>query len=156
MKNNKGFWKIGFILISVILLSLVGLLAFLFGRGDIRLNNLSKEDVSLQTEEPQTTSTPNFDLEIENIKQAVYKKTGLNSTVADVTVSEYTSNFARGGVKEKEAVGGAYFIAAKVDDKWICVYDGQSQPNCEQIEPYNFPVSMVPECLNESNKVIER
>jgi len=71
-------------------------------------------------------------------------------------VSEYNSKYAKGGVKEKEAVGGAYFIAAKVDNEWICVYDGQSQPTCEQIEPFDFPKSLVPECLNKANKVVER
>ena len=154
--KNKGFWKIGFILISVTLLLLVGLLAFLFGRGDIGLNNTNKENLSLATEKPIVTPTPNSALEIQSIKEAVYEKTGLTSLLADVTVSEYTSTYAKGGVKEKEAVGGAYFIAAKVSDKWICVYDGQSHPTCEQLEPYDFPKEMVPECLNESNKVVER
>ena len=154
--KNKGFWKIGFILVSVILLLLVGLLAFLLGRGNIKLNNIGKENVSLATKEPIVTSTPNPTLEIEAIKKAVYEKTGLNSTIADVTVSEYTSNHAKGGVKEKEAVGGAYFIAAKVDNEWICVYDGQSQPTCEQIEHFDFPKSLVPECLNGANEVVER
>jgi len=146
--KNKGFWKIGFVLVSVILLLLVGLLAFLLGRGDIKVNNTGKENVSLATEEPVVTPTPNPALEIEAIKKAVYEKTGLTSRVADVTVSEYNSTYAKGGVKEKEAVGGAYFTAAKVDNEWICVYDGQSQPTCEQIEPFDFPKSLVPECLN--------
>jgi len=154
--KNKGFWKIGFILISVILLLLVGLLAFLLGRGDIKLNKSSKENVSLSTKEPLVLSTPNSALEMEAIKKAVYEKTGLTSEVADVTVSEYTSSYAKGGVKEKEAVGGAYFIAAKVDNEWICVYDGQSHPTCEQLEPYDFPKEMVPECLDGDNEVVER
>ena len=154
--ENKGFWKIGFILISVILLIVVGMLAFLFGRGDIGLNNTNKENLSLATEKPIVTSTPNSALEIESIKEAVYEKTGLTSEVADVTVSQYTSNYAKGGVKEKEAVGGAYFIAAKVDNEWICVYDGQSHPTCQQIEPFDFPKSLVPECLDGANKVVER
>lgn len=154
--KSKGFWKIGFIFISVILILLVGLLAFLFGRGDIRLNNTDKENVSLSTEEPLVLSTPNPALEIEAIKKAVYEKTGLTSENADVTVSQYTSTFAKGGVKEKEAVGGAYFIAAKVNNEWICVYDGQSHPTCDQIEPFNFPKEMVSECLDGNNKVIKR
>ena len=154
--KNKEFWKTGFILISVILVLLVGLVSFLFGRGDIKLDGNNKENSSSATEKPLVTSTPNSVLEIEAIKQAVYEKTGLNNLTADITVSEYTSNYAKGGVKEKEGIGGAYFIAAKVDSKWICVYDGQSHPTCEELESYNFPKEMVSECINENNIVVER
>jgi hypothetical protein len=153
--KSKSYWKIGFIFISVILILLVGFLAYLFGKGDINLNTNLKNN-STATEEPIVSPTPNISSEIEAIKKAVYKKTGLTSENADVTVSQYTSTFAKGGVKEKEAVGGAYFIAAKVNSEWICVYDGQSQPTCEQIEPFNFPKEMVPECLDENNKVVKR
>jgi len=73
-----------------------------------------------------------------------------------VTISENTGQFAKGGIKEYEAVGGAYWIAAKTNEGWVCVYDGQSQPTCEQIAPYNFPTDMVPECLDENGKVVER
>ena len=154
--KNKEFWKTGFILISVILVLLVGLISFLFGRGDIKLDGNNKENSSSATEKPLVTSTPNSVLEIEAIKQAVYEKTGLNNLTADITVNEYTLNYAKGGVKEKEAIGGAYFIAAKVDSKWICVYDGQSHPMCEELESYNFPKEMVSECINENNIVVER
>ena len=153
--KSKSYWKIGFIFISVILILLVGLLAYLFGKGDINLNT-NLQNNSTATEEPIVSPTPNVSLEIEAIKKAVYEKTGLTSEIADVTVSLYTSTYAKGGVKEKEAVGGAYFIAAKVNNKWVCVYDGQSQPTCEQIELYNFPKEMVPECVDQNNKVIER
>ena len=154
--KSKGYWKIGFIFISIILILLVGFLAYLFGKGDINLNSNTYKNNSTATEEPIVSPTSNASLEIEAIKEAVYKKTGLTSEIADVTVSLYTSTHAKGGVKEKEAVGGAYFIAAKVNNQWICVYDGQSQPTCEQIEPFNFPKEVVSECLDQNNKVIER
>lgn len=154
--KSKGFWKIGFIFISVILILLVGLLAYLFGKGEINLNSKTLKNNSMVIEEPIVSPTPNISLEIEAIKKAVYKKTGLTSENADVTVSQYTSTYAKGGVKEKEAVGGAYFIAAKVNNEWICVYDGQSHPTCDQIEPFNFPKEMVSECLDGNNKVIKR
>lgn len=30
------------------------------------------------------------------------------------------------------------------------------QPTCEQIDAYNFPKDMVPECLDENGEVVER
>ena len=149
--NNKGFWNIAFIFISIILILFVGLLAYLFGEGKISINNSP-----MVIETPTMSPTPNLSLEIEAIKKAVYQKTGLTSEIADVTVSLYTSAYAKGGVKEKEAVGGAYFIAAKVNSEWVCVYDGQSHPTCDQIKSFNFPKEMVSECLDENNKVIKR
>lgn len=90
------------------------------------------------------------------IKQAVYKKTGLDETKAEVTINKNTGTHATGGIKEFEAVGGAYWLAAKTSTGWICVYDGQSQPTCEEIAPYNFPKDMVPECLDANGKVVKR
>ena len=101
------------------------------------------------------TPTPTVD-ETSLIKQAVYKKTGLDETQAEVTINKNTGKHATGNIKEFEAVGGAYWLAAKTSSGWVCVYDGQSQPTCEQIAPYNFPKDMVPECLDEDGKVVER
>lgn len=154
--NNRGFLKVGFILTSVVLIVVVGFISYLFGKGELNINSKFLKIAPSTTETPLVSPTPNLSSEIEGIKKAVYEKTGLTSQNADVTVSQYTSTIAKGGVKEKEAVGGAYFIAAKVGNEWVCVYDGQSQPTCEQIEPFNFPKEMVPECLDANNKVVKR
>jgi len=101
------------------------------------------------------TPIPSID-ESELIKQAVFKKTGLTASQAEVTINKNTGEYATGNIKEFEAVGGAYWLAAKTDDGWIGVYDGQSQPTCVQIAPYNFPKDMVPECLDKNGKVVKR
>jgi len=156
--QNKGFWKIGFFVTLLLLLLVIGFSAFLMGKGDISFKNLNLSKTPTATEEPLETisSTPNVQIEVEAIKNAVFEKTGLTNENADVTVNDFSSNHAKGGIKEKEAISGAYFIAAKVDNKWVCVYDGQSYPTCEQIESYNFPTEMVPECLGFGNNIIER
>jgi len=155
--NNKGFWKIGFLIISFIFIIVVVGGAYLLGKGDLNIGSIIKiSSQKVEEEKVLVTPTPNKETEIEAIKKAVYKKTGLTSQNSDVSVSQYSAEYAKGGVKEKEAVGGAYFIAAKVGDEWVCVYDGQSQPSCEVTEQYNFPVDLVPECLNEANVVVKR
>lgn len=103
----------------------------------------------------ETTPTPTID-ETALIKQAVYKKTGLDESKAEVTINKNTGKYVTGGIKEFEAVGGAYWLAAKTNEGWIGVYDGQSLPTCAQIAPYNFPKDMVPECLDQNGKVIKR
>ncbi len=104
---------------------------------------------STQSAKPQTD-------EIDKVKAAIYAKTGLTKDKAEVSVNKITPTHATGNIKEFEAVGGAYWIAAKKDGKWVAVYDGQSQPECSLIKPYDFPLDMVPECLNASGKVISR
>lgn len=104
---------------------------------------------------PSVTPTPTVN-ETSLIKQAVYAKTGLNESKAEVTISQNTGQHAKGSIREFEAVGGGYFLAAKTGSGWVEVYDGQANPTCEQIAPYNFPKSMVPECLDASGRVIIR
>src|SRR4030042_2781288 len=151
-------------LIFIIVIGLLSL-AFFFG---LKYRQIPGEVVPTPTPEvtniptPQPTPTPEEMVptptvdESELIKKAVFKKTGLDVTQAEVTINKNTGQYATGNIKEFEAVGGAYWLAAKTDEGWVCVYDGQSQPTCEQIDVYNFPKDMVPECLDENGEVVER
>lgn len=104
---------------------------------------------------PTSSPTPTAD-ESALIKQSVYAKTGLSPSQAEVTITQNTGTHAKGNIKEFDAVGGAYWLAAKTASGWVVVYDGQSTPSCNQVNPYNFPASMVPECLNPAGKLITR
>lgn len=90
------------------------------------------------------------------IKQAVFRKTGLNEDNAEVTININIGRHAKGNIKEKETVGGAYWLAAKTSSGWVCVYDGQAHPACSQIAPYDFPRDMVSECLGAGGEVVKR
>lgn len=105
--------------------------------------------------ESSPSSSPAVD-ETELIKQAVYERTGLTPEQAEVSINQRIAAHATGTIKEFEAVGGAYWLAARTEGGWVGVYDGQSQPDCVDIETYAFPVDMVPDCLNSSGKVVSR
>lgn len=91
------------------------------------------------------------------IRMALAEKLGVDISTLDVTVSQKTDKVAKGNVREKASeVGGGYWLAAKADNEWIIVYDGQAAPTCTQIAPYNFPTDMVPECLDNNGKVVTR
>lgn len=154
IKDQAGF--IAIILVFLIILGNVGLWYWVLRSKEIvpsspKEGPLPTSLVEIVTKIPQPTVD-----ESALIKQAVYKETGLDATKAEVTINQNTGTHAKGNIKEFEAVGGAYWLAAKTDAGWICVYDGQSHPTCEQIAPYNFPKDMVPECLDKNNKVITR
>ena len=48
------------------------------------------------------------------------------------------------------------FLAAQDEGEWVIVYDGQAMPPCRDIEAYQFPIDMVPECLDESDSLVVR
>lgn len=73
-----------------------------------------------------------------------------------VTINENTGILAKGVIKFEGEMGGGWFLAAKVDGKWIIVDDGNGTISCEKIEPYNFPVSMVFECVDSNGQLIVR
>jgi len=166
MEGKSSFYKIAFfVLFTAVLLTVVGIIAYFAGKGNLNLGFLPKvssptpfqetEVIKVKTPTPNPIETP-ISSDKDFIREAVYTKTGLNDELAEITISKNTGLFATGGVKEYEAVGGAYFLAAKVNGKWICVYDGQATPKCSEISQYNFPKDMVPECLDSAGKIITR
>lgn len=160
--SKTNWWKVSFLLLVVFLITGANIFGWLF----LKNKNLAEitptptlsplANVKVKTEVKKISSpTPVVD-ESELIKEAVFKKTGLDKTKAEVTISKNAGEFASGGIKEFEAVGGAWWIAAKTDDGWICVHTGQSNPSCQDIAPYNFPTSIAPECMDENNQVVIR
>jgi len=145
------------VIVFLIFIIVIGLLALAFFFG-LKYRQIPGEVVPSPQPTPtpeEAAPTPTVD-ESGLIKQAVFKKTGLDATQAEVSINKNTGQHATGNIKEFEAVGGAYWLAAKTDEGWVCVYDGQSLPTCVQIAPYNFPKDMVPECLDKNGKVVKR
>jgi len=106
------------------------------------------------------TATPTADEKaalIVAVKAGLVAEHGSSASSMNVTVSKIQGNFATGGAVDPESVGGAMWLAAKVNGMWKLVWDGNGTIPCESIDPYNFPVSMVPECWNEAtSKLITR
>ncbi|MFZ5933144.1 MAG: hypothetical protein ACOYT7_03680 [Patescibacteria group bacterium] len=146
-------WKTAFFgLIGVLVLVLVGSAAYFFGQGKIKVS------VFPSSPEPSLGETPVPTVnEVAAIKQALYLKFKADATKLDVSVNKIEGNYATGNVKDVGSeVGGGYFLAAKVSGNWVIVHDGQASPTCSQLAPYDFPVSIVPECLDESGRVVAR
>lgn len=160
MDEQKNPWKAAFwVLITILLIGSVGVLAYFLGKGSFGLLNVTSPSPSSSPTsqlQPPSTLAPVVD-ETEAIKEAIYKLLGSDASVVNVTISKNTGTHATGGAVDwASEVGGGYWIAAKSAGEWVGVYSGQSQPTCIQIDPYNFPTSMVPECLDGLGKVITR
>lgn len=133
--------------------TIIGVFVYLFSPSPTPIQQVTRILSPTPTLIPQATPTVD---ETAAIKQAMLQKLGKDESRVEVTISQKTESHAKGSVREKEAVGGGYFLAAKTTSGWVIVYDGQAQPTCSQIASYNFPKTMVPECLSSSGKVITR
>lgn len=161
-KTDHNFWRIGFFGLLALLITGANIFAWYVFIKDKKTSPtpfLSPSPVAtvISTPTPETLGpSPSPADETSLIKQAIFELTGLNETKAEVTINKNTGKHAKGNVKEFEAVGGAYWLAAKTEEGWIGVYAGQANPTCVQIAPYDFPKDMIPECLDASNNVVKR
>ena len=100
------------------------------------------------------TSQPETQIPIMNDEQAIAaalaEKLGQPVDQLAISFAALTGQHAMGGVSN------GYFLAAKQGDSWIVVYDGQATPACEDIDLYQFPADMVPECLGHTNQLVVR
>lgn len=54
------------------------------------------------------------------------------------------------------SVGNGYFLAAKRGDSWLIVYDSQANSPCSDVELFQFPEDMDPECLDAGSNLVNR
>jgi hypothetical protein len=82
------------------------------------------------------------------IKQAFSDKYGNPVDEVSVEISSSTDTHMRGVVKigPPGTISGGMFLAAKVNDEWMIVHDGQGVYTCAEVAPFNFPEEMINDC----------
>ena len=90
---------------------------------------------------PECAAPPAPTSDEDAIKAALAAHLGTNVGNLRIVIQHNNGTHARGGVDN------GYFLAAKVNGQWQIVADGQGALNCQVITQYNFPPSMIPECL---------
>lgn len=131
---------------------LVGLLivaAFIGGyffsqKYNFRLESKVKEQPAISpTSQPSPTSTIDEAENLETIiKQLLIEKHGSSANNLTITVSKKSNDYAKGGASEQG--GGAMWLAAKENGKWIIVFEGNGAPDCQSIKTnYKFPTDML-------------
>lgn len=81
------------------------------------------------------------------IRAALGTHLGIDGNTLRIDIVENIGSHARGGVDN------GYFLAAKVNENWVIVADGQAMPDCNAVAQYGFPISMVPECSNSGSNM---
>ncbi len=79
-----------------------------------------------------------------DIKQAILTKHGWSEEEVNITISKEDGTFARGGIKEVDAVGGGMFLAKKINDEWQIVFEGNGVPDCSLLKTtHSFPIEFL-------------
>lgn len=98
--------------------------------------------------------------ELELIKIACAKKEQEDITKVIMTITEssnnYGGNFAAGSYHVQGVGGGSKWLAAKVNGAWVCPSVGNGLPFCSEVDPYNFPVTLINSCRDSSDTLIYR
>ncbi|OGC51677.1 hypothetical protein A2982_03325 [candidate division WWE3 bacterium RIFCSPLOWO2_01_FULL_39_13] len=116
-------------------------------------DSLSESDET----DPALEEAPDANADKESIALIFSQKYNKPIEEVNVEVSENTGEFAKGVISFEGEMGGGSFLATKTDDTWKIVADGNGVIMCDLIEPYNFPVSVVPECYDQAlEKIVER
>jgi hypothetical protein len=84
------------------------------------------------------------------VKAGLIAEHGSDAGTLTITVSKISGNFAQGGAAA--AGGGGMWFAAKIGGVWKLAWDGNGMISCASINPYNFPVTMIPECWDNTTQ----
>ncbi len=105
------------------------------------------QNVELVEIQPTATLVPSDE---QLIAAALEEKFNQPVEQLGISFAAISADHAMGGISN------GYFLAAKQGDGWVIVYDGQAAPPCDAIEQYQFPIHMVPECLDAGNQLVVR
>lgn len=139
-------------IVGIVLLVIIGLFAVFLFRFTGKGNN--SHVIS-----PTPTVTPASQETVLHAVTGEFSKK-YNKPLSDFIIAVNTDmgNYAKGSVSLKGEGGGGLWFAAKVNNRWRLVYDGNGIIPCSDLKQYpDFPSSLIPQCFDdEKNVLIER
>lgn len=143
-------------LVVIFVLLVLGLLAYRQYRLGKTGDYPEREKLATPTKTLQTSSEEPVKSDEEQIRDAVAQKFNKPVVNVEMSISEKDDYHAWGSFKFTDEPTGAWFLAYRGKGGWFVVDAGNGTITCETIEPYNFPASMAPECVNTKGKLIKR
>jgi putative hemolysin len=100
-----------------------------------------------------TTTVNKSSSTVEILKKLFADKYNKKISDINITISKEKANHIRGGVKlsKDEQAEGGNFLAAKVNNDWQIVFEGNGGINCNLKEKYGFPEDMMTDCYSDNN-----
>lgn len=164
-KSASSSKKIIFFLVIVIIiltLILVGIGGYFLGQKSSQSKDQPSETQITQSPtspaqkpiDPSPIPTIDEKLTIKQaVKTALIAEHGAQANSLDITVSKVNGNFASGGAADEQGIGGGMWFAAKVNNDWKLVWDGNGTISCTNLKPYpDYPNTMIPECWDDTTQ----
>jgi hypothetical protein len=86
---------------------------------------------------------------------ALSQKNNWDTTRVELNITNTEGDYAKGDVKFRDEMGGGLWFAAKVNDTWKIVYDGNGMITCDMLTNYNnFPKNLIPQCLDKKTDTL--
>lgn len=94
----------------------------------------------------------------DQIIKALSKKNNWDASKVELNITTTEGDYAKGDVKFKDEMGGGLWFAAKVNNIWEIVYDGNGVITCDMLTNYeNFPKDLIPQCFDkQTDKLVQR
>jgi len=103
---------------------------------------------------PEEVSEEESESDLVQIKAAFAEKYNRSIDEVDLSIDNNTGTHANGLVKFTGEIGGGWWLAYNLPTGWKIVADGNGSVLCNDIEGYDFPTDMVPECWDEATSTL--
>jgi len=105
-------------------------------------------------EEEQAIEEDSDEAVIESLKLLFAQKYEKRIEDITVSISKREGDYLTGGVKFAGEIAGGYVLAAKVNDAWKIVFDGNGNWTCDVVDVVDFPSTLAPECWDEDTMTV--
>lgn len=112
------------------------------------------EATATENENEEDIDTDSNDYIVETVKSLLAEKYEKNIDEVSFDIDERVGDYLTGMVKFEDEISGGYVLAAKVDEEWKIVFDGNGNWTCEAVDEVDFPVSLAPDCWDDTNSVM--
>lgn len=85
----------------------------------------------------------------DQIAAALAQKNNWDASKVEINITTINGDYAKGDVRLMDEAGGGLWFAAKVNDTWKIVYDGNGIITCDLLSNYqDFPKDLIPQCFD--------
>lgn len=175
--NNKQSNILPLVIIFAVIVALIGG-AYWFGKSNVMKTPPEEQMSDIREPEEIVVVVEDEDVaveEIEEVGEPVEEMEEMEETAEEVVgiikelfvdkyekdisevafeIGEREGDYLTGTVKFADEISGAYVLAAKVNDEWKIVFDGNGNYTCDAVDTVDFPSSLAPECWDENTMTI--
>jgi hypothetical protein len=148
--------------VAVVIITTIVVLAgaFVFFKRSSTLPAVNPNQVSTEsavpTGMPSPTPESENDMIIAAVRAGLVAEHGAGAAGMTITISKIEGDYSQG--MANDTGGGGLWFAAKTENDWKLVWDGNGIINCTDINAYpGFPRDIIPQCFDKATgKMVDR